>query len=167
MNNWYVANTHARKESVAVFHIERQGFRTYLPRYLKRRSHARKVDWVPAPMFPRYIFVRFNPSQDRWRSIHSSVGVAQLISHGDSPTPVPSGIVEEIMQREDDQGLVSLGSMHSLRKGDKVQVIHGAMLDSVGIFECADDRARVYILLDLMGREVRVRLPREAVAALD
>ena len=55
---WYVAQTQANAENKAVAHLARQGFATYLPRYLKRRSHARRVDVVAAPLFPRYLFVR-------------------------------------------------------------------------------------------------------------
>ncbi|WP_338025645.1 hypothetical protein [Bradyrhizobium zhanjiangense] len=36
-----------------------KGFEPYRPRYLKRRSHARKIDQM-VPMFPRYLFVRID-----------------------------------------------------------------------------------------------------------
>ena len=54
---WYVVQTQANAEHKAVAHLGRQGFTTYLPRYLKRRRHARRVDIVPRPLFPRYLFV--------------------------------------------------------------------------------------------------------------
>jgi transcriptional antiterminator RfaH len=38
---WYVAQTQPNAEAKAVAHLNRQGFGTYLPRYLKRRRHAR------------------------------------------------------------------------------------------------------------------------------
>ena len=44
MNAWYVVHTHAKSEQVAVDNLARQGFRAYLPRYLKSRKHARRVD---------------------------------------------------------------------------------------------------------------------------
>ena len=163
MNRWYVIGTHSRSEEKAVHHLQRQGYQTYLPRYLKRRSHARKVDWVPSPMFPGYLFVSLDTEVDQWRSIRSTVGVTQLISHGETPTPVPVGIIEDIQVHENDQGIVSFTPVAKFKKGDRVQIIDGSFLDHTGIFECADDRERVFILLDLLGREVKVRLPAEAV----
>ena len=58
----------------------RQGFTTYLPRYLKRRQHARRIDIVPAPLFPRYFFVAIDITVQRWRSVYSTIGVTQLSS---------------------------------------------------------------------------------------
>lgn len=165
MNRWFVVNTQANVEEKARFHLERQGFHVYLPRYLKRRSHARCINWVPAPMFPRYLFVCLDPETDPWRPIRSTVGVSGLICHGERPAPVPVGIVEDIQARHTDDGLVSLSLGHRFSPGERVRVMHGPMADQVGIFECADDRERVFVLLDVMGRQVKTRLPREAVVA--
>jgi transcriptional antiterminator RfaH len=40
---WYVVQTHVHAETKAVLHLDRQGYATYLPRYLKRRRHARRI----------------------------------------------------------------------------------------------------------------------------
>ena len=54
---WFVVQAQPNAEHKAVAHLNRQGFTTYLPRYLKRRRHARRMDVVAAPLFPRYLFV--------------------------------------------------------------------------------------------------------------
>jgi len=166
MKRWYVISAQSRGEEKAAHHLQRQGYETYLPRFLKRRSHARKIDWVPAPMFPRYLFVSLDLDCDQWVSIRSTVGVSQIICLGDTPTPVPEGVIEEIMAREDENGLVKLSMGSRFKKGDKVQVIGGAFGEHVGLFDCSDDNQRVFILLNLLGREVKVRLPVEAVSAV-
>lgn len=166
MKRWYVVHTHVRGEDKALFHLTRQGFTVYLPRYLKKRRHARKTDWVPAPLFPRYLFVEMDTERDRWRAIQSSVGVADIIRHGDSPAPAPFGIVERIQARESNDGFVVLGGGQGFTKGMRVRVLDGALAEYEGIFDCADDNRRAFILIDLMGRSVRARLPLDAVAAI-
>ena len=42
-SRWYVVQTQPHAESKAMGHLIRQGFAAYLPRYLKRRRHARKI----------------------------------------------------------------------------------------------------------------------------
>ena len=79
---WFVVQTQPNAENKAVAHLARQGFVTYLPRYLKRRRHARRVDIVAAPLFPRYLFVVIDMTAQRWRSIYSTVGVSRLICNG-------------------------------------------------------------------------------------
>ncbi|MGD9769432.1 MAG: transcription termination/antitermination NusG family protein, partial [Pseudolabrys sp.] len=54
---WYAVQSQPNAENKAVAHLARQGFETYLPRYLKRRRHARRVETVAAPLFPRYLLV--------------------------------------------------------------------------------------------------------------
>ena len=53
-----------------------------------------------------------------------------------------------------------------MAKGTKVNIINGALEHNSGVFECQDDNERVTILLNLMGRDVRVRLPASAISAV-
>ncbi len=61
---------------------------------------------------------------------------------------------------------VSTGiSRDTVRVGDPVRVLEGACCDCLGIYEGMSDHERVGILLDLLGRKVRVRIDAEAIAA--
>lgn len=161
---WYVAHTHPRAEATAAAHLRRQGFNAYLPRYLKRRRHARRVDTVAAPLFPRYLFVQVDMGTQRWRAIQSTVGVAHLICNGEAPAVLHDHIIEALKQRED-AGLIRLDQRSRFRSGDKVRVLDGAFADALGLFEEVADNDRVTILLDLLGRKVKVRLDLESVVA--
>jgi transcriptional antiterminator RfaH len=162
---WYVVHTHARGEAKAALNLARQGFATYLPRYLKRRRHARRVDVVPAPLFPRYLFVAIDIAVQRWRSIQSTFGVAQLVCNGDLPTPVPRAVVDDLRSNEDDKGFIHLSPPLNLARGDKVRVLDGVFTSSLGLLEGMSDNERVTVLLDLLGRKVRVTMDLDAVAA--
>lgn len=165
MKAWYVAHTHAKAERQALGHLERQRFVAYLPQYLKRRRHARRAEWVPAPLFPRYLFVNMDIERDRWRAVRSTVGVRHVISNGDWPVPVADQIVEEIRAREDEAGMVAVNPEPPFSPGEMVRVTSGALADQVGLFDCVSDDERVFILLELLGRQVRVRVPMESVSA--
>lgn len=163
--HWYVAQTHPNAESKAVVHLNRQGFVTYLPRYLKRRRHARRVDTVAAPLFPRYLFVEIDLSAQRWRSIYSTVGVSQLVGSGDAPTAVPAEVIALLRQREDASGLIKLEHRPNYAVGDKIRVLDGVFYDCLGLYDGMADRDRVAILLDLLGRKVRIVVDAESVVA--
>jgi transcriptional antiterminator RfaH len=162
---WYVVQTQPHAETKAMGHLIRQGFEAYLPRYLKRRRHARKVEMVAAPLFPRYLFVTVDLEAQRWRSIHSTTGVSRLVCNGDEPAPVPPDVVAALQGREDATGFVKLERRPQFAPGERVRVVDGIFADSLGLFEGMADRERVAILLDLLGRKVRVVLDRESVAA--
>src|SRR5262245_46375505 len=162
---WYVVQTHANAERRAVTHLARQGFTTYFPRYLKRRRHARRIDVVAAPLFPRYLFVEIDTAVQRWRSIYSTIGISRLVCNGDHPVPVPEQVVKELKSRQDASGFIQLDCRPKFKVGDKVRVLEGAFYDCLGIYNGMPDRERVGILLDLLGRKVRVLLNAEAIAA--
>lgn len=162
---WYVVQTHPHGEGKAVVHLERQGFRTYLPRYLKRRRHARRTENVAAPLFPRYLFLEIDMEIQRWRSIQSTIGVSHLVSNGGEPASVSDRVINELRQNEDESGLIRLNIRPRFTRGEKVVLLDGAFSGCLGLFEGMTDRDRVMVLLDLLGRKVRVVLDVEAVAA--
>jgi transcriptional antiterminator RfaH len=164
-SKWYVVQTQANAENKAVANLGRQGFTTYLPRYLKRRRHARRVDTVAAPLFPRYLFVKIDTGAQRWRSIFSTIGVSRLVCNGDAPVPVPDAVIDAIQSRENGSGYVPFDDRPKFGAGDQVRVLEGAYYDCLGIYAGMPDRDRVEILLDLLGRKVRVLLGAEAIAA--
>ena len=163
MNRWYVVNTQPQKEERAREHLTRQGFDVYLPRWRKRRSHARRIEWVPAPLFPRYLFVGFDIEITRWRAINSTFGVSHLVCNGGMPLSMQNGIVEDIRAREAESGLIEINPV--FRKDQPVIVGEGAFLDQIGLFERMNDDERVTILLNLLGREVRVKVPVHSIRA--
>jgi transcriptional antiterminator RfaH len=162
---WYVVQSQPNAESKAIAHLERQGFATYLPRYLKRRRHARRVEIVPAPLFPRYLFVGIDLTVQRWRSIFSTVGVSQLVCNGNQPTAIADQIVDSLRAREDAGGFVRLDHRPSFRSGDKIRILDGVFADCLGLYAGMKDSDRVAILLDLLGRKVRVTVDVDSVAA--
>ena len=165
MTDWYVANTHVNAETKAAGHLLQQGFSVYLPKYMKLHSHARRKKWVPRPLFPRYLFVGISPENARWRAIQSTIGISHLISFGASPASVPNVVIDVLRQREDEKGMVVLKPASLFKKGERVKLMSGALGEQIGLFDHIDDKERVVVLLDMLGRQVRVRTPIEAVQA--
>ena len=162
---WYVVQTQVNGEAKAAENLRRQGFETYLPRYLKRRRHARKVDFTAKPLFPRYMFVAIDMTTQRWRSVQSTFGVSRLVTNGDEPAVLPDGVVPALMAREDAKGFVEIDAKPAFMPGDKVRVLAGAFMDNAGLFNGMADHDRVSILLDMLGRKVRVLLDVDLVTA--
>lgn len=162
MKNWYAVYTQPRNEAVAGEHLARQGFEVFLPRYLKRRSHARRIENVPAPLFPRYLFVAFESGDGGWRVIRSTRGVIDLVRNGLDPVPVSDEAIEEIRRRRDENGFVVLTKHLNLKRGARIRIDSGPFADYEAIFESQRDDERVVALLSLLGRKVLVDIPIQA-----
>ena len=159
---WYVARTLPQRELHAARQLNNQGFRTFVPRYWKNRRHARKVETISAPLFPRYIFVIVDQTKDRWRSINGTLGVDRLLTYGGEPQPVPGGVVENLLAAGDAQGNISFG--FHLKEGQAIKIMSGPFAELVGELERLDEGGRVRVLLEILGGKVRVGLPQELVA---
>jgi transcriptional antiterminator RfaH len=164
--HWYVVHTQAQKESQAEINLRQQGFATYLPRYLRMRRHARKSTIVARPLFPRYLFVGLDLARDRWRAIQSTFGVSNLIFAGEEPLAVPDGVVDQIRARESNDGYVVLGLPAGVGPGSRVRLIDGIFADAKGVLERIADDRRVAILLELLGREVRIFVPAASIGTV-
>jgi transcriptional antiterminator RfaH len=165
MNLWYVVHTQPSAEAKASWHLRNQGFEIYLPRHQKRRRHARRVELVAAPLFPRYLFLAMDLATARWRAVRSTVGVSGLVMHGERPAAAPAGVVEAIKAREDGKGFIPIPLEPEFSKGEKVIILGGALGGLTGLFECATDEERVVLLLDLLGRQLRVAVPIATIKA--
>ena len=166
MKSWYTVHTHPRAETKAVTHLKRQGFDTYLPLFLKRRSHSRRIDWVPSPFFPRYLFVGMDTEKARWRSVLSTVGVASLVFSGEKPLKVPSDILRLLRSREDENGFVRLGVESTVKAGDEVHMIDGAFGNLFATVKELHGLDRVTLLLKLMGRQVNINTSLDRISAV-
>ncbi|MEQ9325843.1 MAG: transcriptional activator RfaH [Rhodospirillales bacterium] len=162
---WYVVQTQASAEDKAEFHLKRQGFATYLPRFRKTVRHARRVREAIRPLFPRYLFVWIDVTAQQWRSIASTVGVATLVTAGDRPLPVPDEIIDDIRRREDSAGFIDLPPEPGFEPGQQVVVERAGLRGQVGLFQGMKDDQRVFVLLEILGRQVKACVPAVDVRA--
>lgn len=148
---------------LALQHLERQGFAAFCPRFRKTRRHARRIDHVLSPVFPGYIFVRFDRDQDQWRSINGTVGVSRLVGNSSArPQPMPDAAMETIMARC--EGGVMVGAMDAFHQGQQVRLLSGPFADQLAEVERLHDRGRVRVLLNILGGISPVDLHVSAIA---
>ena len=164
MITWCVAYTQALKEGLAAQNLLAQGFEVYLPRFKKLRKHARKVEEVLAPLFPRYVFVGMDREVAAWRLVNGTRGVSHLLMTDDRhPASVPTSVIESLKSQEVSAGVVPVETLVAFTKGEKIRIMEGAFKDHVAIFDGLDDKSRVQLLLSFLGRDTKVILPAYAV----
>lgn len=153
--SWFLAQLKPNSAQIAKRNLERQGFKTFLP--LEETTQQRSGRFVTArrPLFPGYIFVAFNAVQGCWWAINSTQGITRLVSFGRAPAPVPCGLVDGLKARCDRMGKLVAAS--ALATGDAVTFTKGPFSDFVGEVEKIDTDRRVWVLMDLMGGQTRVK----------
>ncbi|MFN3622682.1 MAG: transcriptional activator RfaH [Hyphomicrobium sp.] len=166
MKRWYVVASQPLKEARAESNLCRQGYEVWLPKLLRERRHARRIDRAMVPMFPGYLFVRFDPDVQPWRAINGTFGVRHLIVQGDRPRPILGDFVDRLKEAADESGIVGLQGAEALRSGHRLRLLTGPFADTVGTLVRLAQRDRVAMLLDLLGREVEILVSRRDVMAV-
>jgi transcriptional antiterminator RfaH len=164
VKQWYAVRTQAAAEAKADANLRHQGFETFLPRFRKLRRHARRVDSVLAPVFPRYLFVNFDIDAQAWRCINGTFGVVSLVSFGLLPSVVPPRIIEAVRGSCDEAGVMELPEPN-FHPGQPLLVERGPLADLVGLFERISGDRQVILLVGMLGRALHVALPFAAVRA--
>ena len=151
---WFLAQLKPNCGSIAERNLTRQGFTTFLPleRTTKRKNGQLKE--AKTPYFPGYIFVRDAAHAAPWRAIHSTYGVARLVSFGASPTPVPPEIMAELLECCDREGCIQQ-RLEQFADGDEVEVCNGPLANFTGIIERIAPDKRAWLLIDIMGKATR------------
>lgn len=154
---WYVVQTKPRQEFRAREHLARQGFRCLLPllQVEKIRRHARV--WAEEPLFARYLFIELGGADANWSVLRSTRGVSRLVEFGGVPARLPGGWIGTFLACE------RLPVRRLFAPGERVAVAHGPLAGLEGIFESPDGEARAIVLLELLGRSCRAKVPLEAL----
>ena len=161
---WVAVSTHPHKERTAIGNLDQQGFRTYCPMIRKRTRHARRLREVLRPLFPGYVFVCLHPERDQWRPILSTIGVRTLVRFGDSLGVVPEPFIAALQAREEN-GVVPLPRpREAYAPGEKVRMREGPFAGLVATVLASTNCERLFVLMDMLKRSVRMRVPIDDVA---
>jgi transcriptional antiterminator RfaH len=152
--DWYVVYSNPHKEQQARFHLGLKGVEAFFPRLsLPGVSEGKKRI---VALFPNYIFVRVHMPTESHLIIWTP-GVKKIISFGDQPIPIPQDVVHFLQAQADSEGVIQAHS--NLRRGQHVEISGGPFDGLMGIIESPpDNKGRVNILLQLLSRQVSVKL---------
>lgn len=161
---WFLTQFKPNSHKIAQRNLVQQGFKTFLPLHDETTRVRGKFTVRKQPLFPGYLFVAFDRKQGHWRAVNSTYGITRIVSLGNTPTPVPSGLVSQLMLRCD-QG-DELLSEKCLQSGDQVAITTGPFADVITTIETIEPDRRVWVLLDIMGRQTRAALKPDQLRAV-
>jgi transcriptional antiterminator RfaH len=156
MSFWACALTEAHRERTAVRFLTMGGYTVYCPMLGSKRGVT--------PLFPGYTFVLI--AERGWWTARGTIGVRSIVgSHIGEPARVPDSVIGGLRAREKN-GLIQLPSKPGLRRGDQVKILTGPFANQLALFDGMKGSERVMVLLQLLGAQQRVELPKAAITAV-
>src|SRR5438093_13638961 len=93
---WYAIHTKPRQEDLAVEALRFHEVEVFYPKLRRKKTIRRKYQWVTRPLFPRYLFSRFDYEQS-FRLVTYANGVSNIVSFGGKPVSVNESIIQSIL----------------------------------------------------------------------
>ncbi len=152
---WYVINTKPHQEATAKSSLERAGIEVFSPYVKERRLIRRQRKIVLAPLFPGYLFARFDMS-DHYRLVMYARGIRDVVAFGQEPATVDDTIIEGIRRRLEDSNSM-IGVNASFNPGQVVRIQDGPLHGLEAIFEKEmTGSERAVLLLRALSYQARV-----------
>jgi len=158
---WFILQFKHNSHHQATKNLTRQGFEVFLPLHdTTSRKFSRFIN-TSKPLFPGYMFIRFNRAETKWQKINNTYGVSRLITCNSILKSIPTSFVDSLMKRYDLSG--KLLPIQKLKKGDQVTVLKGPFANFIATVEKYEADQRIWILMDLMGSKTKIQTPLDSL----
>ncbi|WP_188109785.1 transcription/translation regulatory transformer protein RfaH [Pseudohalioglobus sediminis] len=164
-SHWYTVQSKPRQENLARQNLDRQGFTTYLPLITQRKRRRNQWTQVTEPLFPRYLFIHVDPSQQSLAPVRSTLGVSQLVRFGQLLRPVPDAVIDYLRAMETADTGAREDHSPRYQPGDRVEILEGPFAGLSGVYQMQDSDHRALLLVELLGRSNPVTVELDALSA--
>lgn len=156
---WFAVRVRSNFERTVSRFLRQKGYEEFAPFYRAKRRWSDRIREVDIPLFPGYVFCRFDTHLRL--PILTTPGVVSIVGYGKEPAPVEENELADIQK--------AVGSGHRiqpwrfLRVGQKVRLLSGALYGLEGLLLSQKNRKRMIISVNLLQRSVAVEIDREDV----
>ena len=168
MTAWAAVRCQARHEVIVGARLEQSiGAAVYVPK--ASVLSPRTLEPITISVYAGYFFSDLDQGPP-WQAIRRQPGVIDLVMTGDAPSRCPEAEILKLKASEID-GLVQLAGQpsvngHRFAIGERVKIQFGAFDGRTGVYQGEAYRQRkAYVLVCLLGRQVRVKIRADALAA--
>jgi transcriptional antiterminator RfaH len=154
--------TKPKQDALAEEHLNRQGYEVYRPKSTVHKKSRGKAVKQQESLFPRYLFIHLNDTDQSWAPIRSTKGVLQLVRFGNAPAKVSADLIQALREREQEHTAVQ----KAFKAGDALRVESGPLFGLEAIFEQYDADERIIVFMNLLGQTQKVVLDAEQVEKL-
>jgi transcription antitermination factor NusG len=159
MADWFALTVKPQHERAAAQALESKGLEFFLPLYRARRRWSDRVKELDLPLFPGYVFCRFE-SVDRTR-ILATPSVRSVVGFGRTPAPVAEEELNAV--RSIIASGLPAGRWPFIKVGQTVRIEAGPLSGIEGILVQLKDACRVVVSVHLLQRSVAVEIDRDVL----
>ncbi len=161
---WFAIHVRTNHEKTVATMLAEKEFDRFLPLYRARRQWSDRVKRLELPLFPGYLFCRFNPDRSR-TPILAVPGVLRIVGAGRKPSPIDE--TEMFAIRSVVASCARVHPCHFFKVGQRVRVCDGPLRGVEGVVVQTRNGRRLVASITLLQRSVSVELDKESLNPLD
>lgn len=171
---WYVVHTYSGYENKVKTNLEKRVesmdmqdkiFRVLVPLEDEIEIKDGKQKTVKRKVFPGYVLVEMNMTDDSWYVVRNTPGVTGFVGSGNKPIPLSEDEIKAILGAEE-AGRAPYVTVE-FEVGQSVRVVAGPFKDHVAVIqEIHPEKGRVKVLVSLFGRDTPAELDFAQIEAL-
>jgi transcription antitermination factor NusG len=142
--------------------LREKGYETYLPLRQIERKWADRVKIGEVPLFPNYVFCRFELSSKL--AVLATPEVRFVIGYGRQPTAIPEREITAVQQVV--QHGAEVESFKTVHAGEPVVVVAGPLAGLEGIVVKIKNRDRLVVSIGILQRGVATEIDRRDLRPL-
>ena|ERR1700733_2512162 len=159
---WYGIRTRSNHEKVAASVLRGKGYDPYLPLYRLQRSRPEAQGQGEHPLFPGYVFCRFDAKKRL--PILMTTGVMSVLGFGKEPAAIPDEEIEAV-RAVLRSGLPAEPCAY-LREGQRVRIRDGSLDGVEGILVKKKNQYRMVVSVTMLQRSISVEIDSDRLAAI-
>jgi transcription antitermination factor NusG len=159
---WFALQTKSKNEIKVEHLLKQKGYECFTPTYRRKRKWSDRTVEIDFPLFPGYVFCRFNTSV--LGKAVSTQGVVRIVGFGGNPAEVA---IEEV------EALQLLAQSDFLREpwkylpdGTQIVVETGPLAGVQGIICAGENKRQLVISITLLQRSVAIQLDEGTVISV-
>jgi transcription antitermination factor NusG len=159
IQEWYALAVKPRHDKAVSRTLENKGYQTFVPLYTKRHHYAARFKETDLPLFPGYVFCRFNPRTKL--PVVTTPGVIQILGAGHVPIPVDETEIASLQTALKLQ--LPVQPFPFLEAGQRVRIAEGALAGIEGVVMSTKQYLRLVVSITLLRRSVLLEIDRDCV----
>ena len=160
MHQWYALQVRTNRERAVAEALTSKGLENFLPRYTVRRQWKDRIHETEAPLFPSYVFCRFDPGTRL--PILTTPNVLSVVSYGAEPAAVDEGEIVSIRAAIARGGKVEPWTYSTI--GQVVQIERGPLAGMSGVLVAVKSSLRIVLSISLIQRSVAAEIDASMIA---
>ncbi len=160
---WFAIQVRPRYEKIVAAVLTNKGYETFLPMYRSRRRWSDRVKEIQAPLFPGYLFSRFDVAKRL--PILTTPGILMVVGNGKTPVPVSEEEIAAVRAIVDSE--YAARPWPFLPSGHPVEIERGSLAGLRGILVSARKQHRLVVSVSLLQRSVAVEINPDCVRPLE